>query len=132
MNTNPNCLFCKIVAGTVPSEKVYEDEQVLAFRDINPAAPVHILIIPKSHIDGADALCHEHSELAAKLILTATKIAFELQLTEGWRLVTNVLTHGGQTVRHLHIHLLGGAQLGDFGVVKEFRRRPCGNNLGDF
>jgi len=111
-----NCLFCKIIKGQIPSEKVYEDEQVLAFRDINPAAPVHVLVIPKQHIDGADALSDEHGELVAKLILTAGKIAQDLSLSNGWRIVTNVLTDGGQTVRHLHFHLLGGAKLGDFGL----------------
>ena len=110
-----DCLFCKIVAGEIPSAKVYEDENVLAFKDINPAAPVHVLVIPKHHIDGADALDNSHATLIADLILTVGKIAKELSLTDGWRIVTNVLDHGGQTVRHLHFHLLGGAALGDFG-----------------
>jgi len=116
-----NCLFCKIIAGQIPSEKVYEDEQVLAFRDINPAAPVHVLVIPKQHIDGADCLNGEHADLIAKLILTVGKIAQDLQLEKGWRIVTNVLEDGGQTVRHLHFHLLGGGKLGDFGSRDEFR-----------
>jgi len=114
-----NCLFCKIVKGQIPCEKVYEDGQVLAFKDINPAAPVHVLVTPKQHIDGADQLNSEyaeHAELIAKLILTAGKIAQELKLSDGWRIVTNVLEHGGQTVRHLHFHLLGGTKLGEFGA----------------
>ncbi|MCL2072089.1 MAG: histidine triad nucleotide-binding protein [Oscillospiraceae bacterium] len=111
-----NCLFCKIVKGEIPSEKVYEDESVLVFRDINPAAPVHVLLIPKEHIGGADELKPEHSDLIAKLILTAGKVAEELSLSNGWRIVTNVLEDGDQTVRHLHFHLLGGAKLGDFGL----------------
>ena len=111
-----NCLFCKIVRGEIPCEKVYEDSKVLAFRDINPAAPVHVLVIPKEHIDGADALTDEHAELISTLILSVRKIAEELSLKDGWRIVTNVLEHGGQTVRHLHFHLLGGGQLGDFGL----------------
>ena len=119
-----NCLFCKIIKGKIPSQKVYEDDLVYAFHDINPAAPVHVLVIPKEHIDGADKLSEKHSELIVKLILTAGEIARELQLDNGWRIVTNVLEHGGQTVRHLHFHLLGGVALGDFGAKNEFRN-PC-------
>jgi len=111
MNT---CLFCKIVAGEIPSTKVYEDEHVLAFKDIAPLAPVHILIIPKAHIGGADELLPEHADTVAKLILTATALADDLMLEDGYRLVTNIGEHGGQTVRHLHFHLLGGAGLGGF------------------
>ncbi|MCL1902980.1 MAG: histidine triad nucleotide-binding protein [Oscillospiraceae bacterium] len=110
-----NCLFCKIISGQIPSDKVYEDEDVLAFRDINPAAPTHVLIIPKRHIDGADCLLPEHGDLIAKLILTVKKVADDLSLKNGWRMVTNVLGDGDQTVRHLHFHLLGGTKLGDFG-----------------
>jgi histidine triad (HIT) family protein len=115
-----DCLFCKIVAGTIPSDKVYEDESVYAFRDINPAAPIHVLVIPKCHIDGADALDDSHNELIGRLILTVKKIAADLKLDNGWRIVTNVLGDGGQSVRHLHFHLLGGGQLGDFGSLDEF------------
>ncbi|MCL1788817.1 MAG: histidine triad nucleotide-binding protein [Oscillospiraceae bacterium] len=110
-----NCLFCKIINGQIPSEKVYEDEDVLAFRDINPAAPVHVLVIPKQHIDGADQLRPEHADIISKIILTVKKIAEDLSLSNGWRIVTNVLEDGDQTIRHLHFHLLGGAKLGDFG-----------------
>jgi histidine triad (HIT) family protein len=119
-----NCIFCKIARGEVPSEWVFEDEHILAFRDVDPAAPVHILLIPKEHIGGVDELCAdnpEHSSLVAKLILTAGELALKLGLGQGWRLVTNVREHGGQTVRHLHIHLLGGTYLGDFGAKHEFR-----------
>ncbi|MCL2036470.1 MAG: histidine triad nucleotide-binding protein [Oscillospiraceae bacterium] len=111
-----DCLFCKIVRGEIPSEKLYEDDEVLAFRDINPAAPVHILVIPKEHIDGADTLTSSHEGLIAKLILTVQRLAEEQKLVQGWRIVTNIREHGGQTVRHLHFHLLGGGQLGDFGL----------------
>jgi histidine triad (HIT) family protein len=111
-----NCLFCKIIAGEIPSEKVYEDGLVYAFKDINPAAPVHVLVIPKEHIGGADELLPEHADLISRLILTAKKLAQDLKLDKGWRIVTNVLEHGGQSVRHLHFHLLGGGQLGDFGL----------------
>jgi histidine triad (HIT) family protein len=116
-----DCLFCKIIKGEIPSQKVYEDDDILAFRDINPAAPAHILVIPKEHIEGADDLEEFHSELIAKLILKVRDIAEELELDNGWRMVTNVLEDGGQTVRHLHFHLLGGGQLGDFGSRHEFR-----------
>jgi histidine triad (HIT) family protein len=115
-----NCLFCKIIQGKIPSDKVYEDERVLAFRDINPAAPVHVLVIPKIHIDGADELEPHHGDLIAHMLLTVRKIAEELGLVNGWRIVTNIRDDGGQTVRHLHFHLLGGGQLGDFGAVKPF------------
>jgi histidine triad (HIT) family protein len=100
---------------------VFEDEQILAFRDVNPAAPVHILLIPKKHIEGADKLTAEHNDLVGKLIITARELAEKLNLSDGWRLVTNVCEHGGQTVRHLHFHLLGGTHLGDFGARDEFR-----------
>ena len=107
-----NCLFCKIIAGEIPSEKVYEDDEVLAFKDINPMAPVHILIIPKEHIDGADELNDSNAAVTAKIFAVASKLAKELKLINGFRIVTNVGKDGGQTVRHLHFHLLGGAKLG--------------------
>lgn len=113
-----DCLFCKIIKGQIPSEKVYEDEEILAFKDINPAARIHVLIIPKRHIDGVDRLEPEHAELISKMLLTIRKIAEDLNLSNGWRVVTNVLGDGGQTVRHLHFHLLGGCLLGDFGSKK--------------
>ena len=106
-----NCLFCKIIAGEIPSEKVYEDDEVLAFKDINPMAPVHILIIPKNHIEGADELDESNSAVTAKIFTVASKIAKELNLNNGFRIVTNVGSDGGQTVRHLHFHLLGGTKL---------------------
>jgi len=116
-----DCLFCKIVAGEIPSTKVYEDERVYAFQDINPAARIHVLVIPKLHIDGADELSEEHAELISHMILTVGRLARELGLVDGWRIVANVLEHGGQTVRHLHFHLLGGIKLGDFGAMRPFR-----------
>lgn len=106
-----DCLFCKIIAGEIPSTKVYEDDKVLAFKDINPMAPVHILIIPKVHIEGANALDSDNVGVVSDIMLTARRIAEELGLSEGWRLVTNVGEHGGQTVKHLHFHLLGGKKL---------------------
>ena len=106
-----NCLFCKIIAGEIPSEKVYEDDEVLAFKDINPMAPVHILIIPKEHIDGADELNDGNAAVTAKIFTVASKLAKEFKLDNGFRIVTNVGNDGGQTVRHLHFHLLGGTKL---------------------
>lgn len=106
-----NCLFCKIIAGEIPSEKVYEDDEVLAFKDINPMAPIHILIIPKEHIDGADELNESNSAVTAKIFAVASRLAKEYGLDNGFRIVTNVGSDGGQTVRHLHFHLLGGKKL---------------------
>lgn len=106
-----NCLFCKITAGEIPSSKVYEDDEILAFKDINPMAPVHILIIPKNHIDGADKLNGENSAIVGKIFAVAAQLAEEFHLDEGFRIVTNVGENGGQTVRHLHFHLLGGEKL---------------------
>ena len=106
-----NCLFCKIIAGEIPSEKVYEDDEVLAFKDINPMAPIHILIIPKEHIDGADELNESNSAVTAKIFAVASILAKEYRLDNGFRIVTNVGSDGGQTVRHLHFHLLGGTKL---------------------
>lgn len=106
-----NCLFCKIIAGEIPSTKVYEDNEILAFKDINPMAAVHILIIPKNHIDGADKLNEENSAIVGKIFTVAAKLAQEFHLDKGFRIVTNVGEGGGLTVRHLHFHLLGGQKL---------------------
>lgn len=106
-----DCLFCKIIKGEIPSAKVYEDDEILAFKDINPMAPVHILIIPKNHIDGADKLNTENSAVVGKIFAVAAKLAEEYHLDDGFRIVTNVGENGGQTVRHLHFHLLGGTKL---------------------
>ncbi len=106
-----NCLFCKIIAGEVPSTKVYEDDEILAFKDINPMAPIHILIIPKEHIDGADKINADNCAIVGKIFTVAAKLAEEFHLESGFRIVTNVGENGGQTVRHLHFHLLGGAKL---------------------
>lgn len=106
-----DCIFCGIISGDIPSDKVYESENVLAFRDINPMAPVHILIIPKKHISGADALDESNVGVVSEIMLTARMLAEKEGLKDGWRLVTNVGEHGGQTVKHLHFHLLGGKKL---------------------
>ena len=107
-----DCLFCKIVDGAIPSAKVYEDERVLAFRDIAAKAPVHVLIIPKEHIASVAELREEDMDITAHLIRTAQKLAAELGLADGFRLVVNTGRDGGQTVGHLHIHLLGGRAMG--------------------
>lgn len=104
-----DCIFCKIIKGEIPSTKVYEDDLVYAFRDINPAAPVHILIIPKVHICCANELKDNHKELIGHIILTAAKIAkAEGVADDGYRLVNNCGAQAGQTVFHLHFHLLAG------------------------
>ncbi len=107
-----DCLFCKIVDGTIPSAKVYEDEDVLAFKDINPQAPVHVLIIPKRHISGADKLKRSDDKLLGKLVAVANQLAKELGISEtGYRLISNIGDDAGQSVHHLHIHLIGGKVL---------------------
>lgn len=108
-----DCIFCKIVAGEIPSSKVYEDEQVLAFNDINPQAPVHILVIPKKHIDSAVALEKEDAALIAHIFEVIKLVAKEQNLENGFRLVTNVGADGGQSVKHLHFHILGKKQYGE-------------------
>lgn len=106
-----DCIFCKIAAGEIPSEKVYEDEQVLAFRDINPMAKVHILVIPKTHIDSVAEITQENAPLVAHIFTVIAKIAREQGLTEGFRVVSNCGPAAGQSVKHLHFHILGGQQL---------------------
>jgi len=103
-----DCIFCKIVNGEIPANKVYEDGSVLAFHDLEPQAPVHILIIPKAHIASAAEIGEAESALAGKLFVAAAKIAAEQGLIQGFRLVTNCGESAGQSVRHLHFHLLGG------------------------
>ncbi len=107
-----DCLFCKIAAGVIPSEKVYEDDQILAFRDIEPQAPFHLLIIPKEHIASAGEITPENSAIVAHVFEVAAALAKEHQLTDGFRVVTNCGEHGGQTVLHLHFHMLAGRNLG--------------------
>lgn len=104
------CLFCRIIKGSIPADKVYEDETVLAFRDIQPQAPTHILVIPKTHVSSVATT--KDPGVLGNVMRTAAKIAEQANLTEtGYRLVTNHGNNGGQTVPHLHIHLLGGRQL---------------------
>lgn len=107
-----DCLFCKMADGRIKPDIVYEDDQVLAFRDIMPQAPVHVLLIPKKHVANLDALTTADTALAGHLLLTAGRIARDLGLADnGYRLVNNCNRHGGQTVYHLHLHLLGGRQM---------------------
>lgn len=106
-----DCLFCKIIAGEIPSTKVYEDDQVLAFRDIAPMAPTHILVIPKTHIAGVDEITPENSAIVAHIFEIIPIIAKEEGLSNGYRVVSNIGADGGQTVRHLHFHILGGKKL---------------------
>ena len=107
-----DCIFCKIIAGEIPSQKVYDDENVYAFRDISPQAPVHILIVPKEHIISAAELTAENSHLTAKCYEVIAKLAKNEGLDNGFRVITNTGADGGQTVPHLHFHLLGGMALG--------------------
>lgn len=108
-----DCIFCKIIRGEIPSAKVYEDEAVFAFRDIAPQAPVHILIVPRTHIPSADAITEENAGAVAAIFTAIPKIAEAAGLTNGYRVVTNCGEHGCQSVKHLHFHLLGGEQLGE-------------------
>ena len=108
-----DCLFCSILKGDIPSTKVYEDEFVYAFCDINPQAPVHTLIIPKIHISSADAIDEKTSSYVAKVFEAIPRIAKEQGLENGYRVITNVGDDGCQTVKHLHFHLLGGKKLSE-------------------
>ena len=105
-----DCIFCKIVNKEVPSSIVYEDEEIIAFNDINPQAPVHIIIIPKKHIPRVSDLKEEDAFLVGKLIIVAKKLAKEKGIEDGYRLVCNCNPGAGQSVFHIHFHLLGGRQ----------------------
>ena len=106
-----DCLFCKIAAGDIPSTKVYEDDAILAFRDIAPQAPTHILVIPKAHIPSVDGITAENSGVVAHIFQIIPQIAQAEGLTGGYRVVSNCGADAGQTVHHLHFHILGGKQL---------------------
>ncbi|MBR6701965.1 MAG: histidine triad nucleotide-binding protein [Clostridia bacterium] len=107
-----DCLFCKIAAGEIPSTKVYEDDTVLAFNDINPEAPVHILLIPKQHIASAAEINENNSAVVAHIFEVAAKIAAEKGFDDGFRVVSNCGDSAGQTVKHLHFHLMAGRDFG--------------------
>lgn len=106
-----DCLFCKIINGDIPSTKVYEDDAVYAFRDINPQAPTHILVIPKTHIASVDAISAENSAVVAHIFQVIPQIAKAEGLENGYRVVSNCGADAGQTVFHLHFHILGGKPL---------------------
>jgi histidine triad (HIT) family protein len=106
-----DCLFCKIVAGDIPASRVYEDEFCIGFPDINPQAPTHLLIIPKQHIASTAKAETEHSALLGSLMFAAAEIARSAKLSKGYRIVVNTGDDGGQTVKHLHLHLLGGRHM---------------------
>ena len=106
-----DCLFCKIIAGDIPSTKVYEDEYVFAFKDINPQTPVHILVVPKAHIASADQVSGDNSLYVAKIFEAIPTIAREAGLVNGYRVITNCGEDACQTVKHLHFHVMGGRPL---------------------
>ena len=107
-----DCLFCRIAAGEIPADVVTEDELVIAFRDIHPAAPTHVLVIPRAHVASAADLAEDDGDLLVRLIAMANRVAASEGIAEGgYRLVTNVGDDGGQSVRHLHLHVLGGRRL---------------------
>ncbi len=106
-----DCLFCKIIAGEIPSTKVYEDESVYAFRDINPQAPTHILVVPKTHLSSVNDVNEGNSAVVARIFDVIPQIAAAEKLTDGYRVVSNCGPHAGQTVNHLHFHILGGREL---------------------
>lgn len=107
-----DCIFCKIANGEIPAKKAYEDEKVLAFYDLEPQAPVHILIIPKEHISSCAEITEENSAVIAHIFEVAAKLGKELGLDNGYRIVNNCGKDGGQTVHHIHFHFLGGREFG--------------------
>ena len=109
-----DCLFCKIIAGDIPADIVYQDDKVLVFKDINPKADVHLLMIPKLHIESLDKLDESHNDLMAYMMLKLTEIAHDQGLSGGFRTIINTGKEGGQEVFHLHIHLMGGKNLPGF------------------
>ena len=114
MSHDPNCLFCKIAAGEIPSKKVFENDEILAFHDINPWAPVHFLMIPKLHVPSMAQVTDEHAGLLGRMLVLAPKLAAQEGCNPypagGFRIVTNTGAQGGQEVHHLHFHVMGGAR----------------------
>ena len=109
--TEADCLFCKIVAGDIPSEKVLETDGVLAFRDINPGAPTHVLVIPKQHVASVHDLTADHADILSEMVGVMARVADQEGVADGYRVVTNVGAKAGQSVFHLHWHVLGGRSL---------------------
>jgi histidine triad (HIT) family protein len=117
MDANMNdCLFCKIAAGEIPSNKLFEDDQVVAFYDLNPLAPVHFLVVPKAHIESAAQLSEDNAPLLGHIFAVIARLTEELGCENGYRVVTNAGEDAGQTVKHLHFHVLAKATLGGFGA----------------
>ncbi len=111
-----DCIFCRIISGEIPSDILYQDEQVVAFRDINPKAPVHLLLVPREHIESVAELSEDEASIMGHLVAVANRLAREAGISEkGYRLVVNSGPEGGQEVPHLHLHLLGGRQMGILG-----------------
>ena len=108
MNADPNCIFCKIVAGQIPAKKTYEDAELLVFHDIHPWAPVHVLVIPKEHIATLADVGPEHDALLGRMLALAPRVMRELGVVNGFRTVINTGRDGGQEVQHLHMHVMGG------------------------
>ena len=108
-----DCIFCAIIKGEIPSKKVFEDDSCYAFLDINPQAPVHCLVVPKAHVSSADEINEENSALVAHIFTVIPKIAKELGLKNGYRIITNVGEDGCQSVKHIHFHILGGKKLAE-------------------
>lgn len=109
---NQDCIFCKIINGEIPSDQVFQDDQVVAFHDINPVAPTHILIVPKLHIASVNDLTMEHESLVGHMFVVASKLAEKQGITQdGYRLIINTGPHAGQVVFHLHLHLIGGQKM---------------------
>lgn len=109
-----DCIFCKIIVGDIPSAKVYEDDQIFVFKDINPKAAVHLLVIPKVHLNSLDDLAGEHQALIGHMMLKLSQLAQSQGLMNGFRTIINTGPDGGQEVDHLHIHILGGKGLAKF------------------
>lgn len=109
-----DCLFCKIIAGDIPADTVYEDDQIMVFKDINPRAAVHLLVIPKLHLDSLDEVTNEHQMLIGHIMMQLPQLARSQGLDNGFRTIINTGPDGGQEVGHLHIHLLGGQGLSSF------------------
>ncbi|WP_348755475.1 histidine triad nucleotide-binding protein [uncultured Aquincola sp.] len=108
MHTDPNCIFCKIAAGQIPARKVYEDDELIAFHDIAPWAPVHILIVPREHIGSMQEVTEAQQALLGRMMVLSTRLMRELGVTNGYRHVINTGADGGQEVGHLHLHVMGG------------------------
>ena len=110
-----DCIFCKIIAGEIPSKKVYEDDKILMFHDINQSAPVHILCVPKIHIESLNSINAENTEYIVRIFEKIPEVAKAFDIEDGYRVVTNIGENGGQSVFHLHFHILGGRKLKSMG-----------------